>query len=109
MSAFPGLQTYRVGVGKDRFGSGFAVQWALRQHTMMRQCMRRETAKSSRSRLLVDRKVGEQSSHSRGPSCGKSRLLDQVRGNATVADAEHMVQDGRASGKQETVPASKTL
>jgi hypothetical protein len=75
----------------------------------MLQCDRQESASCSRTPLLVDRKVGDQSSYSRGPSCGKSRLLDQVRGNATVADAEHMAQDGRASGKQETVPASKAL
>jgi hypothetical protein len=33
---------------KDRRGSVFAVQGALRQHVMMLRCMRQETAKSGR-------------------------------------------------------------
>ena len=38
------------------------------------------------------------------PGCvaGKPSLLDQVRGNASVDNAEHLAHDGRAAGEQET-------
>ena len=32
-----------------------------------------------------------------GRLAGKSSLLDQVRGNASVDDAEHLAHDGRAA------------
>jgi len=37
-----------------------------------------------------------------GRRAGKSRLLDQVRRNAAVYDAEHLAHDRRATGKQES-------
>ena len=36
-----------------------------------------------------------------GRRAGKSRLLDQVRGNAAIHDAEHFAHDCRTTGKQE--------
>ena len=37
-----------------------------------------------------------------GRLAGKSSLLNQVTGNASVDDAEHLAHDGRAAREQET-------